>query len=365
MTQSPATYEVMDLEVDDPRQGEIRVRMVACGLCHSDDHVATGDIPVGHYPYAGGHEGAGVVESVGPHTPGWTVGDHVIFSFVPSCGRCRWCATGRQNLCDLGAFAMIGSRFDDPDSFRLQLPDGTPVGQALGISTLVELTTVSVNSVIKVDKDIPLERACLLGCAVGTGWGSAVNMAQVRPGDTVIVMGAGGVGSNAVQGAAASGASHVIVADPVAFKREKALEFGATQAFGDIDEAAEFARSVTNGQGADSAIVTVGVVKGEYVAQAMAAIRKAGTVVVTAVGDITAVGVPISLGELTLFQKRLQGAVFGGSNPTTDVPRQLEMYRDGRLKVDELITTEYKLDDVAKGFEDMHAGRNIRGIVRF
>ena len=365
LTKAPGTYEVVELEVDDPRQGELRIRMVACGLCHSDDHVATGDIPVGTYPYAGGHEGAGIVESVGPNTPGWDVGDHVIFSFVPSCGRCRWCATGRQNLCDLGAFAVLGSRFDDPTSFRLHLPDGTPVGQSLGISTLVELTTVSVNSVIKIDKELPLEKVCLLGCAVGTGWGSAVNMAEVGPGDTVIVMGSGGVGSNAVQGAAAAGALRVVAVDPVAFKRETAERLGATHTFADISEADEFVKSVTNGQGADSVIITVGVVKGDYVAQALAAIRKAGTVVVTAVGDLMSVGVPISLGELTLFQKRIQGAVFGGSNPTADVPRQLEMYREGKLKVDELITTEYKLDDVAQGFVDMHAGRNIRGVVIF
>jgi len=363
--QAPGVYEVMDLVVDDPRQGELRIRMVACGLCHSDDHVATGDMPVGTYPVCGGHEGAGVVESVGPNTPGWQVGDHVIFSFMPSCGRCRWCATGRQNLCDLGAAMLSGARFDDPASFRLHLLDGTPVGQALGISTLAELTTVSINSVVKIDKDLPLERVCLLACAVGTGWGSAVNLAQAQPGDTIIVMGVGGVGINAVQGAAQAGASNVVAVDPVAFKREKALELGATRAFADIGEADSFVRSITNGQGADSAVVTVGVVSGQIVAQALASVRKAGTVVVTAVGDITAVGLPISVPELTLFQKRIQGGVFGASNPTWDILKQVQMYRDGRLKLDELVTREYKLDEVAKGFEDMHAGKNIRGVVRF
>jgi NDMA-dependent alcohol dehydrogenase len=363
--QAPGIYEVMDLEVDDPRQGELRIRMVACGLCHSDDHVATGDMPVGTYPVCGGHEGAGVVESVGPNTAGWQVDDHVIFSFMPSCGRCRWCASGRQNLCDLGVAMLSGARFDDPTSFRLHLLDGTPVGQALGISTLAELTTVSVDSVVKIDKDLPLEKACLLACAVGTGWGSAVNLAQAQPGDTIIVMGVGGVGINAVQGAAHAGASNVIAVDPVAFKREKALELGATRAFADIAEADQFVRSITNGQGADSTIVTVGVVSGEFVAQALASVRKAGTVVVTAVGDITAVGLPISVPELTLFQKRIQGGVFGASNPTWDILKQLQMYRDGRLKLDELITKEYKLDEVAKGYEDMHAGKNLRGVVRF
>ncbi len=363
--QAPGTYEVVDLELDDPRQGELRIQMSACGLCHSDDHVATGDMPVGTYPLCGGHEGAGVVESVGPNTPGWEVGDHVIFSFMPSCGRCRWCATGRQNLCDLGASMLSGARFDDPTSYRLHLLDGTPVGQALGISALCELTTVSVDSAVKVDKDLPLEKVCLLACAVGTGWGSAVNLAEAGPGDTVIVMGVGGVGMNAVQGAAHAGASNVVAVDPVAFKREKALELGANRAFADIAEADEFVKSVTNGQGADSAIVTVGVVSGEVVAQALAAVRKAGTVVVTSVGDITSIGLPISIPELTLFQKRIQGGVFGASNPTWDIPKQLQLYRDGHLKLDELITTEYKLDDVAQGFRDMHAGKTVRGVVRF
>ncbi|MGH9294819.1 MAG: alcohol dehydrogenase catalytic domain-containing protein, partial [Acidimicrobiales bacterium] len=218
--EAPGKYEVVDLDVEDPRTRELRVRMVASGLCHSDDHVATGDIPVAVYPFCGGHEGAGVVEEVGPNTPGWEKGDHVVFSFLPGCGRCRWCASGMQNLCDLGAGLLSGARFDDPTSFRLHLDDGSPVGQMCGISTFAEVTTVGVDSALKVDKDLPLESICLLGCGVGTGWGSAVNSAGVRPGDTVIVMGIGGIGINAVQGAAHAGASNVVAVDPVPFKRE-------------------------------------------------------------------------------------------------------------------------------------------------
>jgi NDMA-dependent alcohol dehydrogenase len=365
ITKAPGAYEVIDLDVDDPRQGELRVRMVASGLCHSDDHIATGDLPVPVLPYLGGHEGAGVVEAVGPNTKGWVVGDHVVFSFLPGCGRCRWCASGMQNLCDLGAHVINGTRFDDLTSYRVHTTEGEPVGQMCGLGTFAEITCVDVNSAVKVDDDVPLEKACLLGCGVGTGWGSAVNSAQVRPGDTVIVMGVGGIGINAVQGAVHAGASHVIAVDPVALKRTKALELGATHAFADITEATEVAKRLTNGQGADSAIVTVGVVHGEHVAQAFSAIRKAGTVVVTALGDIFEVGIPVSLGELTLFQKRIQGSLFGASSPSADIPRQLQMYRDGQLKLDELITTEYSLDEVARGYEDMHEGRNIRGVVRF
>jgi len=366
ITKAPGKYEVVNLQLDGPRQGEIQVAMVASGLCHSDDHTATGDQQVAVYPWCGGHEGAGVVEAVGPHTPDWEVGDHVVFSYIPSCGRCRWCASGLTNLCDLGMHLLSGTRFADPSSYRLHLDDGSPVGQMCGIGTFAEHTTVDVRSAIKIaDKSLPLEKLCLLGCGVGTGWGSAVYAAEVRPGDTVIVMGIGGIGINSVQGAAHAGALHVIAVDPVAWKREQALTLGATEAFADIAEADAFAKSVTNGQGADSAIVTVGVVSGEIVAQAFSSIRKAGTVVVTALGDLSAVGLPISLGELTLFQKRLQGALFGASNPHADIPRQVELYQAGQLKLDELVTREYSLDEIAAGYEDMHAGRNMRGVIRF
>jgi NDMA-dependent alcohol dehydrogenase len=363
--ESPGTYEVVEIDLEEPRQGEILVKMAASGLCHSDDHIATGDIPVATYPFIGGHEGSGVVEQVGPNTTGYEVGDHVIFSFLPGCGRCRWCAAGMQNLCDLGAGLLSGGRPEEPDSYRAHLADGTNVGQMCGIGTFSEYSTVSLNSAVKIDKDLPLDKVCLLGCGVGTGWGSAVNSAAVRPGDTVIIMGIGGIGINAVQGAAHAGASNVIAVDPVAFKREKAMELGATHAFADIAEADEFAKSVTNGQGADSAIVTIGVVHGEHVGQAFSAIRKAGTVVVTGLGDLTEVGIPVSIGELTLFQKRIQGSLFGESSPSSDILRQAQMYRDGKIKLDELVTRTYTLDEVAQGYEDMHAGKNIRGVIVF
>ena len=363
--EAPGKYEVIEVDLEDPRQGELMVRMVATGLCHSDDHFATGDQFMASYPFIGGHEGAGIVEKVGPNTVGYEPGDHVIFSFLPACGRCRWCASGMQNFCDLGAGILSGARPEDPTSFRVHLADGTNVGQMCGIGTFSEYTTVSVNSAVKVEIDLPLDKVCLLGCGVGTGWGAAVNSAQVRPGETVIIMGIGGVGINAVQGAAQAGADIVIAVDPVAFKRDKALELGATHAFETIAEADEFAKSQTNGQGADSAIVTIGVVEGEHIAQAFAAIRKAGTVVVTGLGHSGDVGIPISFFELTLYQKRIQGSLFGQMNPSWDILKQVQMYRDGKLKLDELVTRTYPLDEVARGYEDMHAGKNIRGVIVF
>jgi NDMA-dependent alcohol dehydrogenase len=363
MRSAPGKFEVVDLISDDPRPGEIQVKLAASGMCHSDDHLATGDIPVGHYPMAGGHEGAGVVIKVGENTPGFAEGDHVVFSFLPACGKCRFCANGMSYLCDLGAGLLVGARFDDPESFRFTMEDGTTVGQMCGLGTFAEVTTVSADSAVKIDKDIPLDVACLTGCGVGTGWGSAVTAGKVEPGDTVIIMGIGGIGINAVQGAAHAGASHVIAVDPVAFKLEKAREMGATETFSSMEEATEFAKSVTNGQGADKAIVTVGVIHGEHVAQAFQSIRKAGVVVVTALGDLTEVGIPVSIGELTLFAKEIKGALFGDSNPHTDIQKMLRLYQEGKLKLDELITKRYTLDEIQQGYDDMHAGKNIRGVI--
>lgn len=360
---APGELEVVDLEVDDPRRDEVQVTMVASGLCHSDDHHVTGDLPVGAYPFALGHEGAGIVSKVFDNDKGIVEGDHVVFSAIPSCGHCRWCSTGRQNLCDLAAGILAGPRWTD-GSFRLHTSDeGTPVGQMCGISTFLETTTVSLASVIKIDQDVPLDKACLVGCAVSTGWGSAVNSAEVQPGDTVIVMGVGGIGASAVQGAVHCGAENIIAVDPVGLKREKAVEFGATHSAESIEEATELARQFTNGQGADATIVTVGVLRPEHVGQALASVRKAGTVVVTAVGEHAVSDTPMALYDLTLSQKRLQGSVFGATNGGWDVTRLLNLYRAGKLELDEMITRTYTLDEITQGYRDLHDGRNVRGVV--
>ncbi len=357
---APGQYEVVDIEFEDPGPGELQIKMVASGMCHSDDHIATEDIPVGIYPMIGGHEGAGIVEKVGPGTPGWEEGDHVVMSFLPSCGKCEFCAMGMQNLCNLGATLLVGSRQDG--TFRAKI-NGQDAGQMCGISTFCETTVVSADSCVKVDKDVPLDKACLIGCGVGTGFGSAVNSANVGPGDTVIVMGIGGIGINAVQGAATAGATNVIAVDPVAFKREVAESVGATKSFDNMADATEYAQGLTNGQGADSAIVTVGVLEDHHVAEAFTSIRKAGTVVVTGLGNIATSTVTVPAGELTLFQKRIQGSLFGESAMFRDIPRMVSMYQNGQLKLDELITKTYTLDEVTQGYEDMHAGKNIRGVI--
>ncbi len=355
-------WEVVDIEFDDPQQGEVAIEMTASGMCHSDDHVKTGDIPVAIYPFIGGHEGAGVVSAVGPNTPGFEVGDHVVMSFLPACGKCRWCSSGMQNLCDLGATLLAGSRADGTMRARV---DGNEVGQMCGISTFCETTVTAVDSVVKVAKDIPLDKACLVGCGVGTGWGSAVNSAEIRPGQTVIVMGIGGIGINAVQGAKHSGAMNIIAVDPVEMKRETAEQLGATHSFDNMAAATEFAQSVTNGQGADSVIVTTGVLQNEHVQEAFTATRKAGTVVVTGLGNLMESKVDIPAAELTLFQKRIQGSIYGASNPHRDIPWMLDMYQGGMLKLDELVTQTYTLDQINEGYAAMHSGENIRGVIMY
>jgi S-(hydroxymethyl)glutathione dehydrogenase/alcohol dehydrogenase len=361
----PGEYEIIDLVLDDPRQDEVLIELVAAGLCHTDDHAATGDMPIPNLPMLGGHEGAGVVREVGPNTKGFEVGDHVVFSFLPGCGRCRWCASGMQNLCDLGANILAGSRFDDVTSFRFHTDDGAPVAQLAGLGTFAEHTVVDVNSVVRVDPSLSLEALCLLGCAVGTGWGSAVHSGNVRPGDVVLVMGVGGVGINAVQGAALAGARKVVAVDPVAFKRDTALKLGATDAFACVAEALPTVHGYTGGQGADIAIVTVGVTTSEHIGEAYASIRKAGTLVLTGVGNIMEVGMPIPWADLVLSQKRVQGSLFGACSPSWDILKQAQLYQDGLLKLDELITRRYSLDQIAEGYRDLHKGVNIRGIVVF
>lgn len=358
-------FDVLDVEVDDPRQGEVRVKLHAAGLCHSDHHLVTGDSALPHLPMIGGHEGTGVVEAVGPNTPEWQVGDKVVFSWIPTCGKCRWCNSGQTNLCQLGRFLLLGTRFDDPDSFRFTLQDGAQAGQMCGLGTFSEYTLVNTASAIKLPDDADLDTYWLLGCGVGTGWGSAVYAAETKPGDVVIVMGVGGIGINAVQGAKHAGATAVIAVDPVAFKRETALSLGATHAFETMQEAADFARTITDWQGADRAIVTVGVLHGSHVAEAVQAIRKGGVAVVTAIASDAEEGIPISPLELTRYQKRIQGTIYGHANPRADIPRQIQMYENGQLKLKELITSTYTLDDINQGYQDLIDGKNIRGRILF
>ncbi|HVW32896.1 MAG TPA: NDMA-dependent alcohol dehydrogenase [Acidimicrobiia bacterium] len=357
----PGKWEITEVDLDEPKANEVRVRIKAAGLCHSDDHLCTGDMPT-KLPMAGGHEGAGIVEAVGPYVTDVAPGDHIVIQFIPGCGRCPSCASGQQNLCDTGARLLAGTQLDR--TYRLH-KDGTDIGQMCMVSAFSEYTVIPAISCVKIPDDVPFEAACLVGCGVPTGWGSAVYGANVQPGDVTIVMGVGGIGINSVQGARHAGASRIIAVDPQPFKRHKALEFGATDAVADIGEAMILAQELTNGQGADNAIVTIGVTRPQHIGAAVNAVRKAGTVAVVGLGPSTDEELPVSPFALTMFQKRIQGVLYGSLSPSKDMLRLLDMYRAGQLKLDELVTRTYTLDQINEGYADMHAGRNLRGVITF
>ncbi|MFV9453837.1 NDMA-dependent alcohol dehydrogenase [Rhodococcus sp. NM-2] len=359
--ESPGKWDVREVELDEPRHGEVLVRVAAAGLCHSDDHHATGDVPFATFPGCGGHEGAGVVEAVGPNVTRVAVGDHVVLAFVPACGHCRMCSLGRQNLCDNGAGAVIGDQLDG--TFRMHV-DGLDVVQSCRVSAFSERTVVPELSCVKIDPTIPLELACLVGCAVPTGWGSATNAANISPGDATIVVGTGGIGMNAVQGARFVGAGTIVAVDPVEWKREIAHQFGATRSFATLAEADEFVRTVTNGQGADSTIVCVGRTSSEVLGEAYRSVGKAGTLVVTASGSHEAEGLPINLIDLPFLQKRIQGCLYGMSSPNAEIPVLLNLFEQGKLQLAELITKVYSLDEINEAYADLNAGRILRGVVR-
>jgi NDMA-dependent alcohol dehydrogenase len=352
-------FEIVELDLDEPKTGEVLVKFHASGLCHSDDHLRTGDIPV-RYPIVGGHEGAGIVEQVGAGVTRLAVGDHVVGSFLPVCGKCRFCARGQTSLCDYGRFLYDNCL---PDGTFRYHEGSTDFGQMCLLGTFSERAVLSEASVVKIENDIPLELAALTSCGVPTGFGSAVRAGEVHPGDTTIVYGVGGVGHNALQGASIAGARYVIAVDPVESKRVSALNFGATHAVATSEEAQALALELTWGVGADQAIVTMGVVTEDVVSAAFAAIRKRGIVVLTGLAGPAQKTVHISGFELTLLEKRLQGSIFGSSNPFDDIPRILDLYRAGKIKLAELITTRYTLDQVNQGYEDLMAGRNIRGVI--
>jgi S-(hydroxymethyl)glutathione dehydrogenase/alcohol dehydrogenase len=353
-------WTIEDVDLDGPKEGEVLVRYEASGLCHSDDHARTGDMPIA-VPTVGGHEGAGIVEEVGPGVRELAPGDHVVGSFLPACGRCRWCATGKQNLCDLGALILAGTMADG--TYRRRA-NGRELGALSLLGTFAQYGTVQEESLVKIDNDIPLDRACLVGCGVTTGWGSAVNTAKVSPGDTVVVIGCGGIGTSAIQGARIAGAEHIVAVDIVESKRDKLLTLGATHFCTTFPEAANLVADLTRGVLADSAILTVGVVSGEMIGQTLELVRKGGIGVVTGVAPVTENTATIPLMMFTLFQKRLAGSLFGEANPRADIHRLLRLYRSGQLLLDEYVTAEYKLEDVNQGYRDMLAGKNIRGIIR-
>jgi S-(hydroxymethyl)glutathione dehydrogenase/alcohol dehydrogenase len=359
-------WSIEDVELDEPRSRDVLVTMKAAGLCHSDDHAKTGDLPL-PVPLIGGHEGAGVVEAVGPDVTTLQPGDHVAVSFIPACGRCRWCSTGRQYICDNGAKLFdIGMMSDGRVAHHIvKGDDRTPVGRYAQAGTFSEQILVHEDSLVKVDADLPFHAVALVSCGVATGVGSATERAGTKPGDNVAVIGIGGIGINAVQGAKLAGAQRVIAIDPVELKREEAMRFGATHAYASIEEATEAVREMTHGEMCERVVLSPGVVHGDMVQPSLDLTGKGGTLVVTGLAPALEGDAKLNLMMLSMGNKEIKGTIFGSLNPRDEIPRLLSMYRNGTLMLDELVTRRYALDEVNQGYVDMLGGKNLRGIIEF
>jgi S-(hydroxymethyl)glutathione dehydrogenase/alcohol dehydrogenase len=347
----PLTIE--DVEIDQPMANEVLVRVVGSGVCHSDLHFVDG-----YYPFPApailGHEAAGIVEAVGPMVDEFKRGDHVIACLSVFCGRCDYCLTGRTHLCS--------SRPVRAKDARPKLTwQGKPVNQFANLSAYAEKMLVHQNAIVKVRDDMPLDRAALIGCGVTTGVGAALNTARIEPGSTVAVFGCGGVGLAVIQGARIGGARMIIAVDVHDKKLATARELGATHAVNAASsDPVPTIREMTGG-GVDYAFEAIGLKKAAE--QSFECLRAGGTA--TVVGMIP-VGQKIELeGSVFLREKRIQGCSMGSNRFKVDMPRYIDLYLQGRLKLDEMITRRMKLDEVNEAFRAMKAGEVARSVLMF
>ena len=364
------------IDIDEPHAFEVKVKTAFSGTCPSDGHLRTCDMaqdPMvlemisgrpSMFPIIGGHEGSGVVEEVGAGVTNVKPGDHVAVSFVPSCGRCDFCATGRQYLCDMSATTLAGPMISD-GTWRHHL-DGVELNRMAQLGTFSEYIVVHEASLVPIAPWFDLRAAALISCGISTGFGSAVNRGGVKPGDTVAVIGCGGVGSGAIQGARAAGARAVIAIDIDESKVERALKIGATHGCAStLDAAFNILPELTMGKNCDVVIITTGVLSSELVEQARAITAKGGVVVATSIAPYNQTTVDLNLFMFSMYNQELRGTVFGSENPRAQIPKLLRLYSEGSLVIDELITREYSLDEVQQGYDDLASGANVRGVVRF
>ena len=348
---------VETITVDPPKRGEVRVKMGACGVCHSDLSAVNGTIAL-PLPLVLGHEAAGVVDAVGEDVAGLAKGDHVVFSFIYMCGKCRFCAAGRPVLCVEQGRALTTPLEGTP---RVRDAGGKPLNIFSGCGTMAEYATVSGENVIRIDPKIPMEVAAIVGCAVTTGVGAVFNTARVEPGSSVAVFGCGGVGLSAIQGARVAGAERIIAVDTLPAKLEMAKKFGATDVVLFKEDPTKELKKMTGG-GPDYAFECVG--SGELSGVAYRAIRRGGTAVVVGVAKPTD---STSVRSMTLVfeEKTLTGSYFGSCVPRVDFPRMLSLYLAGQLRLDEMITRRYAIGEAPQAFADLQAGRNARGVIVF
>jgi len=355
-----APVSIEAIKLDAPATTEILVRIAAVGLCRTDYHVMRGERRVAMRPMVLGHEAAGVVEEVGAAVNGVKPGDHVVLTFIPGCGTCRWCRRGLHHFCAEGPRITQGPQLDG--TYRRHDRNGADVGAFCMVGGFAERTVVDQASVVVIDRDIPLDLASLVACGVPAGVGAARHRARVRPGESVLVVGCGGDGMNVVQGAALSGATTIIAADIVQAKIDWAREFGATH--GLIAQGDHLTRAVlelTEGVGVDHAFVCIN--PPETLLPAFRATAKGGNVVITALTPDSVSEIKIPPLELLVTQKAIMGAVYGFASPRVQIPELLMLYRQGSLKLRELITRTYRLDEINRGYADLDAGKNLRGVV--
>ena len=348
---------IEDVELADPRDGEVLVKMVASGVCHSCLHAADGSWANPNLPMVLGDEGAGIVEKVGPGVKSLAVGDHVILSWAPTCGRCRYCVSGRPVLCERRPPG--GRMYDGTTRMTLR---GQAVYHYGGVATFGEKTVVPENCAIPIRKDMPLDVASLIGCSVTTGLCSVLNVAQVPAGVSMAVFGTGGIGLNAIQGGPISSAYPVIAVDVNDAKLEYARSFGATHLVNSAKEdPVEAIRRIT-GSGVAFSFVAVGDAK--VAAQAFESTEPGGTCVVIGL-PATGSKIPIDSGLLVGPMRVLRGSAYGGARTFVDFPRLVDLYLTGKLKLDELVTRRYDISEANEAFRALAAGEVARGLIVF
>lgn len=349
---------IEDVHLDPPKDREVLVKVAAAGVCHSDLHTARGELRASP-PIVLGHEGAGVVQEVGAGVTRVKPGDHVVFCWTPGCGECAYCCAGRPALCDrLDQTTYQGCLLDGTSRLRL---GEAGLHHYLGTSCFAEYVVVPQSGAIPVAPGAPLDKIAIVGCAVVTGVGAVTRTAHVEAGSRVAVFGCGGIGLNAVQGAALAGCERIIAVDRTPAKLDLALSFGATHTVlvGDGD-AAESVRRLAGGRGVDYAFDAVGCP--ETIKGAIGSTCKGGCIVVVGLGAMRR-DVCLPFGPLVVQEKRILGSFYGSSRPSIDIPRLVDLYLAGRLKLDEMVTRTYRLEDVNEAFADMEAGVVARGVI--
>ena len=361
---------IMEIELDPPRAGEVLVKMTATGVCHSDVHFYTGDVAMWETgnPVILGHEGAGVVEAVGDGVDHLAPGDSVILTFLPACGRCPACHTGQPTLCDYGAKLRTGAMLDD--TWRHHLPDGGNIDSFMFISTFSEYSVAPAASCVKVAGHLPLETLCLLGCGFTTGFGAATNAANIKPGETVTIVGCGGLGLSAVQGARISGAGMIIAVDVHEEKLTLAKKLGATHTVlnrGDTDAVIREIQELTWHRGTDYSLEFVGFDQTHQTYPiAFGALKKAGTMFMVGRASDETLTITIPPKEVTLLRKKLHGVLFGDAQFQVDIPRYVDLFEQGQIDLTSMITHTYALEDIQQCFENLLSGNKVaRQVIHF